>query len=177
MAILYSDRHFIRGPSLLSPSPPLHHHHLISSPSNQQMPSTSTNHSARNIPILHQIQITLGNIYDLPNLADGDFLLHLRKHSPFHILGHILPQFRIHHSRRHEIDSQGFQIECHAPHHALQTGRVGVDDGPVGKRSFGHGTCRDDDAGCGAGVHVFGGEFAEEEGREEADHALILENY
>lgn len=130
---------------------------------------------ARGIPILHQIQITLSNLLNRRHMANGHFLRDRLDKPILLLLTHSRPEVCVDCPGTHQIHSNGLQIQSQPSHHTLQTGSVGVDDGPVWHGPFGHRSSGEGDGGLRAGVHVLGSVFPYKQSREETDHAGTLD--
>lgn len=139
------------------------------------MPPISTNHTPRDIPIPHTIQITLRHVLRPPDLPRR----HLRLEPPHHLrplfLRQPIPKLRLNSPGTNQIDSQRLQVQRQLPRQTVQARSVGADNAPVRDRMLGDRARGDGVAARGARAEVRGQEFAQEHWREEADHAGLLD--
>lgn len=139
------------------------------------MPSVGTNHTPRNIPIPHAIQITLRHILRPPNPPGS----HLRLEPLHHLLPLILresiPKLRLYSTRTNQINPQRLQVQRQLPRQPMQTRRKRADDTPVRDRMLRDRARGDGVATARPRTQVRREEFAQDHGGEEADHAGLLD--
>ena len=164
--------HLLLPPPLLSRKPLLH-----SRLRSQQRPSIRINHRARNVPIPHNVKITLRHILRLPHLPRRALILYAYQGSVPLLLGHAVPKRRQHRAGTNQIHPDWRQIEGEVPRHAVQARRVARHNGPALDRFLTDGAGRQGDGRRGSRVQVFGRVLGEQEGRVEAHHGGLLDGF
>ena len=140
-----------------------------------QTPPITTNHTPRQIPIPHTIQIALRHVLRPAHPSRSHLLRKPLQHLPPLISRQPIPQLRLNRSRRNQIDPQRFQIQGKLPRQTVQTGSVRTDNAPIRDRVLRDRTRRNRITTIWTGGNVSGDEFPQEHGREEADHACFLD--
>jgi len=139
------------------------------------MPTISTNHTPRNIPIPHAIQITLRHILRPPDPSRSHLRLKSLHHLPPLIFRQPIPKLRLHSARTDQINPQRLQIQRQLPRQPMQTRRKRADNTPVRDRMLRDRARGDGVAAARPKTQMRGKEFAQEHGGEEADHAGLLD--
>ena len=143
--------------------------------SHDQMPPISANHTPRNIPVPHAIQITLRHILRPPDLPRRHLRLELLHHIRPLVLRQPIPQLRLNSPRTDQVDPQRLQVQRQLPRQAVQARGVRADNTPVRDRMLGHRASGDGVAAPWPGTEVRREELAQEHWREEAHHARLLD--